>query len=169
MEKTPRVQLLRRVLTTQHTESMRAAVTVELTTPADASGVVHLIVSDTGVGIPADWLDSIFDPFVQLGRGLNSGPGQEGTGLGITGADARAIQTMARAPSRSLQSSAGPAFQEVPDNGDHGDDQDEVNQPTHQGKDEETERPENQENNGDGEKHFASRVWRSHQATQTGK
>lgn len=60
------------------------AVTVKLAMPTDAGGVVQLIVSDTGVGIPADRLDSIFEPFVQLGRGLNSGPEQEGTGLGLS-------------------------------------------------------------------------------------
>ena len=38
-------------------------------------------VSDTGVGIPADKLQAIFEPFVQVGRSLNS-PG-EGTGLGL--------------------------------------------------------------------------------------
>ena len=38
-------------------------------------------VSDTGVGIPADYLDSVFEPFVQLGRSLTSG--HEGTGLGL--------------------------------------------------------------------------------------
>jgi signal transduction histidine kinase len=36
---------------------------------------------DTGVGIPADKLDAIFEPFVQLGRSLSSA--HEGTGLGL--------------------------------------------------------------------------------------
>ena len=39
-------------------------------------------VADTGVGIPGDYLDSIFEPFVQLGRSLTSG--HEGTGLGLS-------------------------------------------------------------------------------------
>ena len=60
------------------------AVTVELATGSEPTDTVQLIVSDTGVGIPADRLDSIFEPFVQLGRGLNSGPDQEGTGLGLS-------------------------------------------------------------------------------------
>jgi signal transduction histidine kinase len=38
-------------------------------------------VSDTGIGIPPDRLESIFEPFVQLGRSLSSA--HEGTGLGL--------------------------------------------------------------------------------------
>lgn len=38
-------------------------------------------VVDTGAGIPADKLDAIFEPFVQLGRSLSSA--HEGTGLGL--------------------------------------------------------------------------------------
>jgi PAS domain S-box-containing protein len=46
-----------------------------------ATPVVELRVSDTGMGIPADKLEAVFEPFVQVGRALNS-PG-EGTGLGL--------------------------------------------------------------------------------------
>ena len=42
---------------------------------------VHTTVHDSGVGIPADRLDAIFEPFVQVDRGLTSR--QEGTGLGL--------------------------------------------------------------------------------------
>jgi signal transduction histidine kinase len=42
---------------------------------------IHTTVSDSGVGIPADRLDAIFEPFVQVDRGLTSR--QEGTGLGL--------------------------------------------------------------------------------------
>src|SRR3954463_12152487 len=38
-------------------------------------------VTDTGVGIPADKQESIFEPFVQLGRSLSSA--HEGVGLGL--------------------------------------------------------------------------------------
>jgi PAS domain S-box-containing protein len=41
----------------------------------------HLVVQDTGLGIPADQLESIFEPFVQVGRGLSTP--SEGTGLGL--------------------------------------------------------------------------------------
>ncbi len=42
---------------------------------------VRTTVSDSGVGIPADRLEAIFEPFVQVDRGLTSR--QEGTGLGL--------------------------------------------------------------------------------------
>lgn len=42
---------------------------------------IVLTVHDTGCGIPEDQLDVIFDPFVQVGRTLNTN--QEGTGLGL--------------------------------------------------------------------------------------
>jgi signal transduction histidine kinase len=43
--------------------------------------MVVLRVSDTGIGIPNDKLEAIFEPFVQVGRSLRT-PG-EGTGLGL--------------------------------------------------------------------------------------
>ena len=43
---------------------------------------VEIHVEDTGVGIPEDRRDVIFDPFVQLGRSLASP--QEGSGLGLS-------------------------------------------------------------------------------------
>lgn len=47
-----------------------------------ASGeTLSVIVADTGIGIPADKLDSIFSPFTQLGRALNQP--KEGAGLGL--------------------------------------------------------------------------------------
>jgi signal transduction histidine kinase len=38
-------------------------------------------VHDTGPGLPPDKLEAVFEPFVQLGRALNSP--HEGTGLGL--------------------------------------------------------------------------------------
>jgi PAS domain S-box-containing protein len=49
------------------------------TTFTDAT--VTILVADTGRGIPADKLEAIFEPFVQLGRSLSSA--HEGTGLGL--------------------------------------------------------------------------------------
>jgi signal transduction histidine kinase len=43
--------------------------------------MAELRVADTGVGIPADKLEAIFEPFVQVGRSLSSP--SEGTGLGL--------------------------------------------------------------------------------------
>ena len=42
---------------------------------------VEVIVRDTGEGIPADQIDRIFEPFVQVGRSLTHA--REGTGLGL--------------------------------------------------------------------------------------
>jgi len=62
-------------------------------TPAGGRVIIHaapvvgdetrlaIEVRDTGVGIPEDRLDAVFEPFVQVGRALNN-PG-EGTGLGL--------------------------------------------------------------------------------------
>jgi signal transduction histidine kinase len=46
-----------------------------------SGGRVVVAVRGTGVGIPADKLDAIFEPFVQVGRSLASPT--EGTGLGL--------------------------------------------------------------------------------------
>jgi PAS domain S-box-containing protein len=42
---------------------------------------VTVRVHDTGLGLPPDKLEAVFEPFVQLGRSLNSA--HEGTGLGL--------------------------------------------------------------------------------------
>jgi PAS domain S-box-containing protein len=42
---------------------------------------IDTYVRDTGFGIPSDQIDSIFEPFVQVGRTLTQSP--EGTGLGL--------------------------------------------------------------------------------------
>jgi len=47
----------------------------------DSGEQVELTVTDTGPGVPADRLEDIFEPFVQLGRSLSSG--HEGAGLGL--------------------------------------------------------------------------------------
>jgi len=44
--------------------------------------IASITVADTGSGIPADKLELIFEPFVQLGRSLSSS--HEGTGLGLS-------------------------------------------------------------------------------------
>ncbi len=45
-------------------------------------GVVRIVVTDDGSGIPPDKLDAVFEPFVQVGRDFSSS--QSGTGLGLS-------------------------------------------------------------------------------------
>jgi signal transduction histidine kinase len=56
-------------------------VEIELLPKPDENGMAVLRVADTGIGIPSDKLETIFQPFVQVGRSLRN-PG-EGTGLGL--------------------------------------------------------------------------------------
>ena len=53
-------------------------ITISTTFTEDTASI---FVADTGRGIPADKLEAIFEPFVQLGRSLSSA--HEGTGLGL--------------------------------------------------------------------------------------
>jgi signal transduction histidine kinase len=59
----------------------RGRITVEATVSTDDSHTACIRVTDTGIGIPEEKLDSIFEPFVQLGSRPTSG--QEGLGLGL--------------------------------------------------------------------------------------
>jgi PAS domain S-box-containing protein len=55
------------------------AITIKCAVSADTASIA---VSDTGIGVPKDKLEAIFEPFVQLGRSLKSA--HEGTGLGLS-------------------------------------------------------------------------------------
>ena len=55
-------------------------------------GRIALHVADTGCGIPADQLDAVFEPFVQVGRTLTSAPEGAGLGLAISRDLARAMK-----------------------------------------------------------------------------
>lgn len=48
---------------------------------SSTGATVQIHVQDTGLGIPADKLEAIFNPFVQVGRALNQP--REGAGLGL--------------------------------------------------------------------------------------
>lgn len=54
-------------------------ISIDARTGADT---VHLTVTDTGVGIPPEKIDAVFEPFVQLATRLSSR--QDGIGLGLT-------------------------------------------------------------------------------------
>ena len=55
-------------------------------------GTVLMSVRDTGIGIPADKLDSVFEPFVQLKEGLADRESGVGLGLAISRDLARAMK-----------------------------------------------------------------------------
>ena len=50
--------------------------------PRDTGGSLHLLVADTGIGIPPEELPHIFERFKQVGDTLTDKP--KGTGLGLS-------------------------------------------------------------------------------------
>ncbi len=58
---------------------------------AEQNGAAAFIIEDTGIGIAQDKLDAIFEPFVQINRGLTSQQGGTGLGLAISRDLARAM------------------------------------------------------------------------------
>ena len=74
-------------------------VTVSCTAQADTA---CLVVQDTGVGIPAEKIPVIFEPFVQLGRSLTTS--HEGTGLGLA-----ISRDLARAMGGELSATSAPS------------------------------------------------------------
>jgi PAS domain S-box-containing protein len=55
--------------------------TIRVSCMRQSSSSVRIRVADSGIGIAEDQLESIFEPFVQVGRSLSSS--HEGTGLGL--------------------------------------------------------------------------------------
>jgi signal transduction histidine kinase len=64
---------------------------INLSCETSADGVCLIKVSDTGPGIPADKLEAIFDPFVQVERKLNQPTAGIGLGLAISRELARSM------------------------------------------------------------------------------
>jgi signal transduction histidine kinase len=62
-------------------------------------GRVFIHVSDTGIGIAADRVDAVFEPFVQVHRSLTEPTGGVGLGLAISRDLARAMGGDLRATS----------------------------------------------------------------------
>ena len=63
--------------------------------------MVHIAVRDTGIGVPEDLLEQIFEPFVQASSALDTRDGGVGLGLAISRQLARAMQgdlTVSSAP-----------------------------------------------------------------------
>jgi PAS domain S-box-containing protein len=87
----------------------------------DRGDTVSVVVRDTGLGIPADRLASVFEPFVQLERRLTSN--HEGTGLGLAisrdlarglGGELSASSTLGEGSEFDLNLKKAPASQAEP-------------------------------------------------------
>ena len=77
------------------------SVSIEVGPADDARSLIRIDVRDTGVGIPADKLEQIFQPFVQLGASASEQ--RRGIGLGLS-----ISRALARGMGGDLSASRGP-------------------------------------------------------------
>jgi len=68
----------------QRADGARGHVTIECVAGSDPSSSVEIHVRDNGIGIPAERLESIFEPFVQVRTDLTRQHGGTGLGLAIS-------------------------------------------------------------------------------------
>ena len=73
-------QILLNLLNNAVKYTRKGTVTMRVRYDRSADGLFRCEVADTGIGIPSDKLESIFEPFTQLARDRR---GSEGTGLGL--------------------------------------------------------------------------------------
>ena len=71
----------RRALSAAATGSVRDLIEAVMVTGARPGDRVHIGIRDTGIGVPSDRLEAIFEPFVQVDRRLDRP--KEGVGLGL--------------------------------------------------------------------------------------
>jgi len=74
-------QILLNLLSNAVKYTRQGGVTLRVSYGLAGSGLLKCEVADTGIGIPPDKLDSIFEPFTQL---VGDGQVREGTGLGLS-------------------------------------------------------------------------------------
>ncbi len=73
-------QILLNLLSNAVKYTRRGSVTLRVAYDHEGGGILRCDVIDTGMGIPADKLETIFEPFTQL---AGNGQLREGTGLGL--------------------------------------------------------------------------------------
>lgn len=86
-----RPQTLRRVVGNLVDNALKFAGAAQIDVAVRADGGVVISVLDRGPGIPAEWLDVVFEPFYRLETSRNRGTGGTGLGLAIARQLARAM------------------------------------------------------------------------------